>query len=817
MYKVSCPCGCGKTTHAMNYCAWGARAGEKFIIAQPSIELVTASFKSFREKYHDVQAVAIHSGTCHNVATELRDATKEADGGFVIFCTHTGLLQTPWIENKEEWHVIFDESPSPIWLAKFNLKRNRDKILPLLAVTPADSGRYHEISIIDDGALTDIARDSAYGVYSEPLKDLARKLLSGYWHIYVLRDQWKKVTEKQVKNDELLIFGLLDLAIFDGYRELTFMSANFNDTIISLYCSAQGRTFKPHRKGILDRIAYDEHLNGELLSIYYATGQDWSKKLRDAKIISEGRECTVNDEIVDAAKSLFGDETFVKLMNKDLLRHDPFGDNGELLPHMSHGLNKFQHMHNAVIIPALSATPPFYAFLEQMAGLDAALVSRAIYCEQVYQAVMRISLRNLADKSLCKVVVPDQRAAFYLNRLFPGSQVERLSIALAPDAVSAPQAGGRPSQYETPEQRAFVKAKQKAEGMRRTRWRARHAVVQNSYIGNNRFCTTVSTSDACSNPFPHKAHGFAISLWDSRAATPRPARDWEPTYEHHFINQRLYTTDEFFVYIQRRSDTTQSADKSENNLFMPSLMAFDQDPGHGHSKKNHVVTQGIVLDFDHSELTPDDIHAALPFRMLAYASWNHKPDDRKFRVCVPTLPMTYDASEAVRRMCVRQIEEAYPHKKHGADMSKMGSVALFFLPSIRPNSFVSTYDGDEFDHVAWLKACPHDIVDDCVRLSPNTPQPQPDEMPPAPPASPVQPPEVEAQHKSSIKDRAVQTWRKKGWEKGKGRTQFWSLYRTLRDKAELPDYEIETILWDEAQYAHNPTERRADIPKLLRL
>jgi len=812
-YKVSGPCGSGKTHRAIEFAGHGARAGERFIFAGMTCEFVDSTFDDLRSRFSDVCARAIHSETCENVADALQKES-DTDDGIVIFCTHTGLTQSPYIHHRSEWLLFVDEAPNPTWHIQLNLKRNRDKLLAGLTAKPLSNGpAYRKLEVYDVGLLDDIAKDAKHGVFSQPLKDLARKLDSGHWHIYVTGKQWDNLMLVRPKGYELLVFGLLDPAIFDGFADVTFMSANFDSTIAHQWLSRHNIAVRRH-PWISQRLQYEKHPNGHLLTVYYATDRDWSKQFRDIEItMADGSTEDCNQVIANAAMKLFDHDNFLKLLNKDAIRRDPFFGKGTFLPQVSQGLNTYQHFHDAVVIPAYNATPPFYAFLEAVGGFDRDEVSHAIYAEQVYQAGTRISTRNLKNHDPKRLVVADMRAAKFMEHMFPTCNLQILpGVDMIPGGRANP--GGRPSEYQTPDERDFARRQKAAKRKRRERWRDRHHVTQNSLSIYKKDLRDTAPS-AWEQTLPYQ--GFAVSCWDSRAATWREYEVFEVEYDRHLIWQKAYTTDEFFAFIQRHATTTDVPEKHLANMFVPSFFDLKWDTEYGHSKGNHVVSQGAVLDFDHSELTPTEIHVALPYRMIAYSSFSYRPDDRKFRIAIPTMPMTYDASEALRRMMVRRIELVYPGKRHGADISKMTPVSLFYLPSVRPHGFAETFDGDDLDHATWIKACPPDIIDGCLRLSPNTPPPQADELPPPPPPR-RDPTEQERQtHEGNIIARAIRTFQERGCGKGQGRPQLWSLFRTLKDRTSLNDAEIKAILWEQAVWAHNPEERRGEIDRLLRL
>src|SRR5277367_444586 len=95
-YSVSAPLGSGKTTAAIEYAGYSAQAGEKIVIAQPSIQLINQSINQFRERWSNIAVRAIHSEMCSNVAHQIADHTKASANGEVLFLTHAALMQGPY-------------------------------------------------------------------------------------------------------------------------------------------------------------------------------------------------------------------------------------------------------------------------------------------------------------------------------------------------------------------------------------------------------------------------------------------------------------------------------------------------------------------------------------------------------------------------------------------------------------------------------------------------------------------------------------------------------------------------------------------------
>ena len=436
-YGVSAPLASGKTTAAVEFAGRAAQAGEKFIIAQPSINLINQSIRQFQERWPNVAVRAIHSETTNNVVRAISDHTKASTTGEVFFVTHAALMQSVYWHHRKDWHLIIDEAPQVFYHAEFTLPVNHDDLLPALEIEPYNV-RYSRLVPGDAALLEDIATNRRGDQVHALFQEFAAKLASNRWDLFVLNEQWERFQTGQITDGKLLVFGLIDPVVFDGFSTTTIMSANLECTAAYQYLVQCGHTFQPH-KAIASKLRFTSHANGDLLTIHYAIEDgNWSKHKRDRQIEVAGDSYSVNELIICGALDLFGDEQFVWLANKDIEGKDPFGGRGIRLPHTPHGLNSFQHVHNAAVLAALNPSPALYAFLDEVAHLNSDEVRRAVYHEAAYQAAGRISTRNLADQTPKHVVVADRAAAEALAELYPGADVVRLPFAsLIPESAKA--------------------------------------------------------------------------------------------------------------------------------------------------------------------------------------------------------------------------------------------------------------------------------------------------------------------------------------------------------------------------------------------
>jgi hypothetical protein len=427
LYYVDGLCESSKTYRAVRHAHRLARLGKKVLFVQPSIFLINETLKDIATLTPEVRFRAIHGETSDRVITGIIEHAKHTTlDGEVLFITHSALMLLPYFHRRQHWHAIMDEIPQADWCCEFNVSETHSLITDCFAVD-ADAAsladnRYVRAVPKDQAKLERMARnkrgDQVWGIFQE----FVNVLLSSHWSAYVLDDQYTNLINHVGERRKLLAFAHLRPSLLDGFASSTIMGACFKQSVLYQLWSAAGVKFIPHT-AITKRLRYTTHGNGDLLTIRYPTEEDWSKNFRDKKIGSDGTS-TIGDRILECIIETFGNDQFVWMGNKDT-QDGVFGGRGQRLPNSPFGLNPYQHIHNAVVLSALNPPPAHFAFLDAL-GFNSREVKRAGYWQAVYQATMRISLRNPDDTNAKTVIVMDHATAAWMASLFPGCTVASL-------------------------------------------------------------------------------------------------------------------------------------------------------------------------------------------------------------------------------------------------------------------------------------------------------------------------------------------------------------------------------------------------------
>jgi hypothetical protein len=250
----------------------------------------------------------------------------------------------------------------------------------------------------------------------------------------------------------LAFHSILKPDVLDGFASIFMASANFEDSQVCKVWGQQGVEFEPDLE-FGKKLRYTEHPNGGLVTIYYVTDPQWSRKRKEA-ILDDGT--TILDRMIKAANELFTSGHFLWHANKTLIE-SPFVPPAKRVPNRPHGLNVFAGYDDIVFLSSLNPTTDHFRFLKSW-GIEGDEVRGFTYFAAAYQAIMRTSIRNTESLSPKRILVPDLALAEYLHEVLPGSKLEKLDIGLVEQVR---RKSGRPRKHATNRERVAAQ-RQKA-------------------------------------------------------------------------------------------------------------------------------------------------------------------------------------------------------------------------------------------------------------------------------------------------------------------------------------------------------------------
>lgn len=407
IYYVDGLCGSKKSFKMREYVVDNfGYADRRICIIQPHNDLLKETQQKLLEE--GISSLIITKQTIDGgVVSSIVDYVKYDTSQDVLLISHEAFLRIQYWDNASKWELFVDELPQVHGFKSYNIAQGSQVLPKLFSVYDTDrSDKYYLV-----GYKTGAASNDERNTYSELLDHDSNK----HEDIFVLKSQWDGVSSEQATQIEFHWF--CNPSIFYGFREVTILTANFKSS--ALYNMWNDRVKFCARHDI--SVDYTKHKLGDRkLDIYYITKQNWSKKLM--KELGLG---TSIEPLKAAINNVFGGQAFLWAANNGYYGTSdvPLLDiqNGTRISTKSHGLNTFFHFNNVLILSALNLRTVHNSALELLYNFSSNKQKEAVSHADIYQTIMRSSLRNENSTENVSVIVPDKAFADWFMSLFVGN------------------------------------------------------------------------------------------------------------------------------------------------------------------------------------------------------------------------------------------------------------------------------------------------------------------------------------------------------------------------------------------------------------
>jgi hypothetical protein len=789
----SAPPGSGKTHEISNRARNLAEGFNRVLILQPTRDLLG---NTAAKEIHPFRCQIFHKGTVEgSVAKALADYVAEVPDDIqeVVLATHQVLPHIKYFANKDKWHVLIDEDLQVVRYDKHEIPRTHDLITKYLAVRSVNS-ICGVIEVIDRAAVEEIAKNEDDDAILETLAGTCRILLNLYWDCYVNIEQYECL--RRGEGGFLAVHSILKPEVLDGFASVFMASANFEDSQVFKVWGQQSVEFKPDLE-FGKKLQYTEHPNGDLVTIYYVTDTQWSRRRREV-VLDDGS--TILERMIKAAKEQFPSGRFLWHANK-AVTESPFEPPARRLPNKPHGLNVFADYDDIVFLSSLNPTTDHFRFLKEQYGIEGDEVRGFAYLAAAYQAIMRTSIRDPESLTLKRILVPDLPLAEYLHDLLPGSKLEKLDIGLVEQPPKKP---GRPRKHATNRERVATqrqKAKEKKLQLLADQFRLR-------------------AQDTTERNWGKEEDGWScaentIELYSGLGTQPLTATFYSSKFSPIPL---AYVSGDIpaFVEFLHVCHEHQSKSKEDLYLFSPAIFDPNRSTEKNRGKDNILYLRHIVLDFEDGELPPETLPKLFPdLQMVITNTFNHTSDRPRFRAVFFTNEiMTPEVYDLIYGWIADKLEEAgysvERPSKHlktsnapnsrpsGLDWSKSFPTSLFYFPCQAQcpadSFFMECIEGrNPVNPSTWIE-------NSAISLQPTFESFEPD----------IQVSRVDEKMVQS----AISTWRTSPSYPERGNVMFFDLAFSLK-YAGMAFPEIESTLRSEAQHARTPNERLAQIPSIM--
>jgi hypothetical protein len=567
------------------------------------------------------------------------------------------------------------------------------------------------VELKPNGCLQEIAANEREDEIFDKLGEWVRALCNGNWRTFIHDAELARLLAGEY--DFFQPQAVLDPNLLRRFREVTVLSANFEETLCYKLWSQMGVNFVEHveLKGKLRKMPHSAELE-----IRYCFNRPWTDK-KAGKLIdgTSVRECMLQVIHKDALAKDINDKILV-LDNKKYESEELFS--WKRLPKIAHGLNCFDGYNNVAIIGAFNPPPHTIRFLKNHFALDATEIKDGIFHQCLYQATMRSSLRDPDNHDKKVIYVPDKDCAEYLARMYHNAKIIKFGD------VSEPKVG-RPRQHASDKDRKAAKRQELRD--QKVRAMADQLLLGATITAENRGRMCPET------PYKNTYKGInghillqtphSIKIPESNQCVGSVYKNIYSKMPVAYI-RALPIADQ--IKLLHELWTRHVASKEDALLISPSLFKPV-----GRKYEQIVSTLNIWLDFDEGDLLPDDFAKLFPrLKFVIFNSYHHRTDRPRFRVVLFTsTPLTIEAYEMVYKLIRAKLKEAgyatpatkqalVRGKQSGLDWSKHVATSLFYLPAqaeVAEESFFQAYDDDEreaIDVLSWLKNYHEPVVVD---------------------------------------------------------------------------------------------------------
>jgi hypothetical protein len=785
--------GGGKTYDIVTVACRNAEGGLKCLIVQPTTLLIDETFGELQSRFPSVTVHKFHSDDGHigNVSSRAMTYFNNADlAGAVVLITHKTLINLPFFYGKDRWLVYFDECPNTFESFEDRLPNNHSLVTDHVRIVDAASA-YSRLEVTNRSTLKLIAQNKRQDSVLKQVQDIAKILLSPNYDTFVNIAKFQALKTATTNDGVLSMFSILRPDFLLGFKSVTICAALFEDTFAYHHWSRLGVAWRKSQQ-LSREDASHIHPYNPSVSIYYGYEARYSKYMRNGL----GED---NTPIIAAATKKLGNSVYVRVENNDVKLTSPMnklkGDN--LIPGISHGLNSYMDVHNAVVIIAANQPPEASKFLRDYCDFDDDKQFNAFTNHSVYQAICRTSIRGnelAQDKTW---IVASKDTADWLSGIFPRLRVESLGLI----QLEKKKVGRKRTHKSDNERKNASKNRSRAElslasGLTHN--------LTSSFLDGVSY---LNGDELAINDISHFVARFRASYFKNYFST-------DP-----FVISK--TEAQFVTYLRKHSKNVY---KAKNDIPCVSGALFDINKSDETNRGNDNVelVRGMWIDIEKGTMTHEDFAQEFPLlHMVAYITFSHTKRRQRFRIYIPTNRVMSDIEyRMIHREIVYVLErngyrserlsddirrEGLQGKYHGIDPIPH-PCAVFALPcqaQKRSDSFFKEYKGacrTPLDVDSWIqnRIAPDD---DELLGSDFYNSDEEDNL------------AITPEQKAGI-DASMSEWYRIGVMPGEGHDAIFALYHSLR-ALKLHHQTISECLSEAARSACSPKERQKQVGRLI--
>jgi hypothetical protein len=242
----------------------------------------------------------------------------------------------------------------------------------------------------------------------------------------------------------ITITGFMRPDMLSHFKRVTVMSALFKHTMLYQVWTQLGVEFVPSQRVPVNVPTTD--LGKRRLRIYWLTDEGWSKRARDRR--SDGIKPVL--ELIRDAKVLRNQPVCVVVNKDDGNEKNPgpikeVFKNAVIMPNNVKGQNAWEDNHQLIHCSALNSYTSDIRWVENVLGVDGDHQRICRTGHEVYQALMRLSLRKPDSTTAITLVVMDKDIAEWLPQWFSPSHQVTVEEIYSGSVIRKKGKAGRPA------------------------------------------------------------------------------------------------------------------------------------------------------------------------------------------------------------------------------------------------------------------------------------------------------------------------------------------------------------------------------------
>ena len=629
-YYTSAPPGAGKTLALINITNQFYKDGESLIYSAPT-KLLTEQFHNNLEETSKLPSKLITSNNHSKpMKTIIEELFKHNDIERALSITNKSLIEILKIDSfayKNKFHLFIDESFDSIKSYPIKTSITSQFIFRNLDISDSFKNKdkeFVQLSVKDEPEAKAFVKSILSSPFDDPIAkeyfEMFSEISNENYFCFILKEDFDKAMNGQAI--ETSIFTECLPTLFYGFKSVTFLRANFERSITYKSFVNNGIKFKINQK-IQKELLYSEYPKLKNTTIKYLTDNDFSKNMRN----KDDNEAVILNEII--FNDIGIDNRFLLTTNNDSSSHikkiiKEFNLNCEYVTPKSDGRNDLIDHDKVVFLAAMNPKINHIKGLENL-NIDIETLKRDMYIESVIQFIWRGKIRKDPNAEYT-IYVPDKRAALAISE---GTHVTKI-VKIKSNIKERDHKLGRTKTYDTKELRYK---------MSNARKKIYRQLKKNDYTFN--FYDNVYSPIGMT-----KSHGSWNSMID-------------------------------YFYELFKSNKPKS--KKENVLFSTGIFDFSKSMKSKRGIDNHLHSSIIVLDFDKTSLTPDDVKKVSIFKEIncAFYSTSTKGNFRMIIDIDEALPAT--AFKCITQYIINTIVSETGDD--GIDMASIQPTQLYYLPA----------------------------------------------------------------------------------------------------------------------------------------